>query len=333
MALMNGFLTDVGAASRSEWLAACRDCPETTFFQTPYWAELFSSCFPDRFRTATRRFRFQDDTVVIFPLTIKRHMSGLLRIAFSMPGSTFGGWLTPTPLLPGHESAILRYLQGYSNLIVRENPLNPIRETIVNGSFKDDYTQIIDLRDGYQAVWERTAFGHKKAVRRALRRGVQIREAVDLKEWEEYYEMYIASIDRWKKRNIYTGVSYDRRFFLKIRQLDPSLRKLWIATLADRCIAGVLCFYWNRHAVAWHGAGLSEYFSYYPNNLICDRAIAHADDAGFRWFDCNPSSGLSGVDAFKQSLGAKPLRSRILFRSSPIYTVCRMVRCRMNVKH
>jgi lipid II:glycine glycyltransferase (peptidoglycan interpeptide bridge formation enzyme) len=104
------------------------------------------------------------------------------------------------------------------------------------------------------------------------------------------------------------------------------LYRLWLVSLDDTIIAGILCFYWNRHAVAWHGAGLSGYFSYRPNNLLYNHAIMHAAENGYRWFDCNPSSDLSGVSTFKKLIGAQPLQSRVLVRRSQLFRILDLLR-------
>ncbi len=318
----------VGPASRAEWLSFCRSCPGATFFHTPFWAELFEQRYPGRFRAAPMLFRFHDNTNILLPMVIKRRLSGLVRIACSMPGNTFGGWISPTPLESVHEEAVMEHLNSYENYFLRENPYCPIKLPLANGVCRDDSTRTIGLTEGYDAVWMRATAGHRNAVRNAMRSGVDIREATDDGEWKAYFALYTASIDRWNKRRIFTGVRYDRSFFMRIRKTEPALRKLWLASVNGTFVAGILCFYWNRHAVVWHGAGLSEYFSYHPNNLLYDRAIAHAVESGYEWFDCNPSGGLPGVNNFKHYIGAKPMQSRLIVRRSPLIGCLDLVRRR-----
>jgi lipid II:glycine glycyltransferase (peptidoglycan interpeptide bridge formation enzyme) len=80
--------------------------------------------------------------------------------------------------------------------------------------------------------------------------------------------------------------------------------------------ASVICFYWNNHAVAWHGAAFEEFFDLRPNNLLYDHMIRSAFHQGYQWFDCNPAGGLAGVIAFKDNLGALRMQSRIVDQSS-----------------
>jgi len=316
-------------ASREQWVSFCKDCPGATFFHTPHWADLFVRCFPRRFTAAATILRFRDGTVALLPLVVKRHFLGLLRIFCSMPSGTYGGWLSRAPLQPRQEAAIMAQLDRCADLMLRENPYHPVGSAAAAYRFREDHTRAIDLAAGYDAAWMRSTAAHRNAVRNAQRSGVEISEAVAATEWETYRSIYHDSINRWKRRHIFTGAAYGRVFFREIGRMDPSLRKLWLASVKGKIVAGILCFYWNRHAVVWHGAGLSDYFGYHPNNYLYDRAIAHAAAAGYAWFDCNPSAGLSGVDKFKQYLGARTLRSRVLFRQSPLIRCIGMLRGRM----
>ncbi len=318
----------VSPASREVWLSYCRNCKVATFFHTPYWADLFVNNYRGRYKAAAVEFEFDNCVKVLLPMVIKRRLWGILRIASSMPGGTFGCWLSTSPLSVEYETEIFRYLNIYTNCVLRENPYSPLTSVPAGYRFYQDHTRAIDLSSGYEAVWKRSSAGHRNAVRNAISRGVRIKEAVDAGEWESYHSLYCSSIERWKKRGIFTGVKYDRKFFAAIGRLDPSLRKLWLASVNGKTIAGILCFYWNNHAVVWHGAGLSEYFGYHPNNYLYDRAMADAAETGYGWFDCNPSGGLKGVDNFKRYLGAQSFQSRIMVRQSPIAKIVGALRVR-----
>ncbi|MBN1308778.1 MAG: GNAT family N-acetyltransferase [Chitinispirillaceae bacterium] len=304
-------LESAAPASREQWLSFCERCPGATFFHTPLWAGLFERRFPRRFRAAPVLFRFRDGATALLPVVVGYRLGGLLRTVSSMPCGTYGGWLSAIPLRQGQEAAIMRHLERHDDLVLRENPFRPISLTKGKYRFHDDHTRAIDLAAGYDAAWRRASDGHRNAVRNARRSGVEICEAGDAGGWDAYLALYGASIERWRRRRIFTGVRHDRSLFREIERMDPSRRKLWIASVKGKAVAGILCFYWKEHVVVWHGAGLSEYFSYHPNNFLYDRAIAHAAAAGYAWFDCNPSGGLTGVDKFKQHLGAHILTSRV----------------------
>jgi hypothetical protein len=314
------------------WLEFCKKCHDATFFHTPHWANLFVDRYPWRFNKATYMLTFDDTTEVLVPLVKKRHLFGAVSVACSMPAATYGGPLSLGVLDREHGEATIRSLRRFPDLILRENPYQPMHYLADGASCIDDVTQTIDLTQGYDAIWKNAAYSHRKAVRNAIKNSIEIVEAQQHSEWEQYLSLYTASIDRWKERNIFSGVRYDQRFFLTIEKMEPSLRRLWLAKVHNTIIAGIICFYWNTHVVAWHGAALSDYFSMYPNNLLYDRVCHDALQKGYRWFDCNPCANLSGVYKFKQYLGAQPIKSRILIQRSSTTQFFDSLRKRFRIK-
>jgi CelD/BcsL family acetyltransferase involved in cellulose biosynthesis len=59
--------------------------------------------------------------------------------------------------------------------------------------------------------------------------------------------------------------------------------------------------------VYWHGAALQSAFELRPSTLLLAHVIEDACGRGCRWFDFNPSRGLTGVREFKRRFGAQPL--------------------------
>lgn len=312
-----------------EWLAICAKSASATFFHTPYWAGIFTERFPGRYRK--KAYSIECDAVgeVLVPMVTKRHLFGLVTVSCSMPGGTFGGPVFTSPLNSKHVAVVNDLLGEPENLILRENPYEPLLGSISGATVTDDPTQTVDCSGGYDAVWQCATAAHRNAVRNATKAGVEVSIAVKSDEWDAYSLLYEASICRWKKRSIFSGVSYDRSFFKLIEKLDPSHRRLFVAKAKGTVIAGILCFYWNSHAVVWHGAGSEEHFRLHPNNLLYDRALFHAVDNGFRWFDCNPSGNLSGVYKFKHYFGARPLSSRVFIKRSALTTSLDVVRKRI----
>lgn len=297
--------------SDSQWLSFCKNCSYTTFFQTPMWVRAFEQWSEGKIKADTRIIEFSDGKKVLFPLAVKK--IGWLRIGISMPASTYGGWITLEKLQPEQINSLLRYIRKkYKDLILVENPYDPLLSAISIEKARDIGTSSIDLSRGMESVIKNSKYYHRKNLKTAEKCGVTIQVAEDLSKWHEYYDVYNESIARWKDRKIFSGVKYDLRLFEILHQLDPSLRKLWIADLGGKVVAGILCFYWNKHVVAWNGAGLSKYFHCRPNNLLYQHAIEHACKNNYNWFDCNPSGGLEGVSSFKQGLGAKMLKTRII---------------------
>ncbi len=303
-------------AGLDEWENACRACDYATFFHTPGWVDLFVQANGGSMAPSPEVVTFSDGASAVLPMACRRYPGGMVRLYWSMPAHTFGGWLSSDTLTVEHAGLLAGCLQSRPDLVWRENPYDPILKCMELPCAREDFTQTIDLSEGFETAEKRFDYAHRKAVKKASAAGVSIAEAVHFEEWESYFKLYEASRARWKERKLSKGDGYPRSLFKTIYASAPSRRKLWLATVRGVPAAGILCFYWNRHAVAWHGAGGAEFFMHRPNNLLYEHAIRHAAKEGYRWFDCNPSAGLPGVIEFKKHLGTIPLRSRVVDKKS-----------------
>jgi hypothetical protein len=310
-------ITERRRARRDEWESVCRQCEYATWFHTPAWVDL---CAREYRRgsmvAAPELIRFSDGASALLPLACRHYLGGAVRLYWSMPAHTFGGWLSVDKLTVGHAMLLSGILRKLPDLVWRENPYDPVLASLSFDGAREDFTQAIDLTGGSSVVAGRFDYAHRKAARKAAASGVTVAEAVHFEEWESYFSLYDASRARWKERRIAKGDGYSHAFLGSLFEAAPEVRKLWLARVNGVVAAGILCFYWNRHAVAWHGAGGAEFFMYRPNNLLYEHAIRHAAEEGYRWFDCNPSASLRGVMEFKEHLGAIPLRSRIIEKKS-----------------
>lgn len=325
---MSSSMYTVRRGSDSEWLHCCKEVQEATFFHTPLWANIFCRWQPARYRTATRIIDYDDSSQVVLPLVMKRHLAGMVSVALSMPGGTFGGPLINGALSADQEAVVYKEMAHYSSYILRENPYQPFRHGVPRGKSHNDPTQAVDCSAGYEAVWKRATAAHRNATRNAIRAGVEITVAEHTRDWDAYTALYNASVKRWQDHGAFSGVYYDRTFFSCIESLSPEYRRLYLARIDNRVIAGILCFFWNRHCVVWHGAGTEGGFRYHPNNLLYDRALYYAVKDEYRWFDCNPSGSLRGVYKFKEYFGARPIDSRVVVKRSPCMSLMDALRKR-----
>jgi hypothetical protein len=214
------------------------------------------------------------------------------------------------------------------NVSWRENPYDPLlHEVDIPGSV-DEFTQIVDLTPSAENNQNAPTRAHAKALRKAVREGVTIHEAESLSHWKEHFRIYEESLVRWEKagtaKKRFRPYTWD--LFKIILDINPACRKLWYAEYKGAMAASVLCFYWNRHAVSWHGGAREEFFGVRPNNLLYQHMIDHARKNGFRWFDCNTPGGLQGVIEFKDNLGTQRIRSRFVDKVSKRKKLGQMIR-------
>jgi hypothetical protein len=306
-----------GPADRREWEEACAASPCSTFYHTPWFADIFIRAGRGHAAAAVK-VEFSDGVSAIVPLVRKTNLGGLLRIHFSMPAFCYGGWVSRQDLSEAHAQSLAAWLRRFPDLVWRENPFDPLLAGIDLGQADDDFTQVVDLAGGFAAAGARFDHAHRKAVKKARAAGVTVAEASSSGQWENYFSLYQRSRDRWKGRGLLRSRGYDAALIDAVRECPPEYRKLWIAEVKGRPAAAIICFYWKRHAAAWLGAGAAEFFDCRPNNLLYEEAIRHAAEAQFSWFDCNPSAGLAGVAEFKAHLGAKKLRARIVNKRSTL---------------
>lgn len=315
-------------ATREEWMHVCRACDYATFFHTPYWAEIFTGTKRGRMVSAPERVEFNDGTVAIIPLVYTNYWGNRMRLYWSMPAHTFGGWISSMPLAGDHIRALIARLHAIPNLVWRENPYDPLLKDIELSHCREDFTQVIDLRSGFDAAKARSDYSHRRAVQRALEKGVSVCEAGDFELWRNYFSLYKASRERWKENDLLRNRrGYTIELFKAIFECPSEHRKLWLAQVDGKPIAGILCFYWNRHVVSWHGAGTGELFNKYrPNDLLYDHASRHAAENGYHWFDCNPSGGFKGVADFKEHIGARKMRARLVNQRSMVLRTAEFLR-------
>jgi hypothetical protein len=306
------------SASQELWTEVASACQYATFFHTPEWADIFFKYSAGRIRPCPRIVTFEDNRSAIIPLSCKQYLHGTFNCHLSSPAGTFGGWISRDNLTPLHTRALVDYMLKRDNVAWRENPYDPFLNTITLPGATEEFTQVIDLTQDASAVHNAASRAHAKALRKARREGVVIREADGISDWERHFKAYELSLVRWEKAGTRKKrlKPYTWDLFKIIFEKKPMYRKLWCACYKGSIAASVLCFYWNNHAVAWHGAALEEFFSVRPNNLLYQHMIDHAREMGYRWFDCNTPGGLKGVIEFKDNLGTLRLKSRFLNKVS-----------------
>ncbi|HSR30915.1 MAG TPA: GNAT family N-acetyltransferase, partial [Anaerolineae bacterium] len=100
--------------------------------------------------------------------------------------------------------------------------------------------------------------------------------------------------------------------------------RLWLARFERRVIAGVICFYHNRHAAWWHSASDQLGRSLHANHVLQYHIIRDACERGYHFYDLLPSGGLENVVQFKN--GFSPQRKTIRMYMSPPMLAARAVR-------
>jgi hypothetical protein len=313
-------IQSVAPATRDKWLSTAEACPYATYFHTPYWYELI---VPGQKHIALEVI-FSDGASAVIPIAEIKRAYGLLTDSFSSPGGTYGGWVSESALNEKHVDALFGVLTSRKNLTFRVNPFDPSSRYIggIGGCIADDndFTRTLDLTLGEAELYRRTSRCHNRGLRRAAGEGVTVERAASWEDWERYYGLYEGSLARWRAGgpDLKTRTVYPLDFFRRLYGNMSGHEALWLARRGGEPVAGLLCFYWGRHSVSWHGAASAESFDVRPNNILYWEAIIDALRGGYAVFDFNPSGGYGGVESFKDRFGAQRVPAPVLSSRTPL---------------
>jgi hypothetical protein len=340
-------IAKVEPTSADEWNRVWGACDYSTFFHAPEWIEIWHRFKRGQVVAAPRTVIFEDQKRAVLPVATNRRGMGLLTTLTSAMEGTFGGWISTDELGLPHALALAAYLLKDSggNVSWRLSPYCPfaaeIREYVKahSGSVEmagtkkdkviscmrnwqlplliDDNTHAINLSPGFSALFGSQSSSVRKA-KKARKAGVEVKLAETEAEWREYYQVYLSSVERWGE-----VIPYPWELFAEMFGMRSAKINLWLATLDSRIVSGALCFSSRKHVVYWHGSSLEQYFELRPVNLLMLEIIKHTAEQGCTWYDFNPSGSLTGVMAFKESFGAKPLPCPLIYVDTHIKRAAR----------
>lgn|GEM_PF-1594273 len=340
-------------ATLEEWWKSYRLARTASYSQSPAWSELWCGYAGNRFTPSPLKAVFPSGKAVLVPLTVQKLRAGLGTVWHGSPAGTYGGWLCgeDKDLSPDEITLLIRALFRYcGSLTLRSFPelpgsgsvpggsknvpdassepgppsTRPILQTAIddlNGvTMTDDRTWLLDCAGGYGDIeekWGRERPALVRNISKAKRNGVTIRLAETRRDVSDYHRLYLRSVERWDPPPVHT---YPESFFAELALSGGAdrehARELWFAEHEGKVIAGALILKGRNHSAYWHGAMDPESAKLRPVNLLIASIVASMCDEGIRWFDFNPSMGLSGVEKFKSSFGAVPAACPLLQRTS-----------------
>lgn len=312
----------ISKIEEKEWMKFAENSEYSTFFHTPLWYDIFYQTEKE-FKIATLKFSFENGAQAIFPLLKKIVSKKFLNDYFflSGPAGVYGGWISDKKLEESQAREIIDWMgKNIDNFICRLNPFDKEQEYFSHPylKFKRDFTQFLDLSIGFEKIFDNFSKGHKYNIKKANGNKLEIRIANSQNDYKEYYKVYQDSILRWGSN---ATNKYSEDLFEKIRLIDDKYKKLWLAVKGEDIISGALVFYFNKHAVWWHGATLKEYFKFYPNDLLQFRIIKDACSKNYKIYDFNPSGSHKGVIDFKSGFGAIKKNSNVIVRNNYKYNI------------
>ena len=286
------------------WEEIIKNCEHATFFHSPIWTKVLEKTYP-HYSNATVSFTFNTGNRAIFPLVAEHSKGILLKKAKhkSMALGVYGGMLAERRLTPEEAGRIFEYLTSIDikDLKVVENPLENY-DFPENFVAKSLFTHIVFLNADFEQLRKRFSRGQKSNIKQAEKKGITVRLANSLEDYEQYYSIYQETIKRWGES---VGTIYPWRLFLNLFETRSHDIKLWLAEKQRKIVAGVLTLYCHYTILYWHGCSLKEYFDHYPNNLLHMEIIKDGCARGYKSYDLSPSGGHQGVVKFKESFSAR----------------------------
>ena len=171
------------------------------------------------------------------------------------------------------------------------------------GLQRDEPVLISEMElDDEAAVLARLKEDHRKAVGKAERRGVTVREAESLADYRAFYEVYLRVF------HDFGTPPYGAGYFPALwRRLHPSgASRLLLAEVGGRCVGGLLLFCWGRNLVSKFAACLPEAVPLRAYVALYWRAIQLGLRLGYRRLSWGASSrGQKGLIEFKERWGAR----------------------------
>jgi FemAB-related protein (PEP-CTERM system-associated) len=159
----------------------------------------------------------------------------------------------------------------------------------------------IDL-DGEEQVWSRIGRGHRESIRKAEKRGVTVREATNLDDFLQFYQVYLRSFRAFGTPPY--GANYFSGLWNHLHATGAT--RLVLAFIDNRCVGGLLLFCWGTNLISKFSICLPEAVSSRTYAALQWQSIQIGLEYGYRKLNLGSSSHQQqGIVKFKERWGAR----------------------------
>ncbi len=296
-------------ATDEEWDHMVDSAGSSLYFQTREWFDIWSEYAG--FENDTKLIEFENGKKVLLPLAHIRLLKGLITCHFLAPKG-MGGFVTDDELDLAEKEALFKILKNMRMLYCAVNPYDKLTNEF-EGFNTEDFTQFLDLSEGFERIFKKWTWGHYSRARKGIREGITAEPAMTEDDWRSHFGLYLDNLARWGDRT--TNVYGWDLFEIMYRKKSPKI-KLWLAKYQGEIIAGALCFYHNRHVAYWHSATSQRFYKKLNATHVLEYTIIKdACEKAFLIYDFLPSSGIKGVIGFKN--GFSPQKKLVNIYMSP----------------
>jgi hypothetical protein len=134
----------------------------------------------------------------------------------------------------------------------------------VISDFKGDYSVLIDLKKDLETLWKDMKRFARRNVKKAVEKGIEIKEVETLDDLHEVYKIYLET----STRRGFDSLPY--RFFEALwTQLEPKgLVKFFIASWKKKSVAAILNTFYRGQSIPHVACSLNRFWSLHPNHVL-----------------------------------------------------------------
>ncbi len=292
--------------SYSIWYEMLNRMESYSFFQTPHWAEILCSYNPDLVPWH-RWFAFSDGFECVLPMIAVRKIGWISKLD-SMPWSTYGGLIGLKKPHYEHFLSAAKYCLSLKKpvLDVTLNPAEVVDIQKADGQNRiiQHETQILKLDRPFEEIWE-TCFhkNNRRDIRQTQNKNVTVCWSNKKDALESMKRLYQLSCEKWE------GVStIPLLFFDKLIGLPENEVRFWLADFENKAIAGAVVFYGKNEVQYFAAARDPRVSKLNASKFLLSEIIKDACQREYSLFNFGASSGLKGVERFKEIFGAQKWR-------------------------
>ncbi|WP_313811092.1 GNAT family N-acetyltransferase [Glutamicibacter sp.] len=313
----------VSPAPRTRWRGLHAADPLALPEQSPDWVDALVA--GGKYLDASRQYSFPDGRQFVMPLVKRRGLLGLGgRLQSFPPGWGMGGILGEQELDAAAAREILDDLRGIKaqQIAIRPNPLSwnawakalETRRTHRGTIFIPRHAHVADIGCGMDELWGKFSKSARRAVRTAQRAQIQIKTGFGGQLLDEYYELFLLSVERWAAQQneplaLARSRAKNRDPIEKLQAMGAHLGDDFVVSLATidgRAVAGSILLLgastahetrsaMDREAVGNTGAG--ELLQFHTLRLACQH--------GCQSFHMGESGQSNRLALFKEKFAAK----------------------------
>jgi len=307
----------ISPAPRAEWHDVLGSDPGATALQTPeYFGAVLKAT---KGHDASRLYRLADGRRLVLP-SVRGRLPGV-KLEAAYPGGYGHGSLLATNGLRGEDvRTVVESLRGAA-LSIRIGGGHHTAEQWAAGRMPgvvavSRRVEVIDTSKGFEQL--RTQGFNKdvqRSMRKAMRSGVEVECDTTGRLVPEFYQIYLAWVDRWVPRS---GLPPALARYSALRQEPMQKFQIVTAAMGDMCrvfvarrdgraVASSITFICGQHGIGWRSYSIKELARpVAANTYVQVAAIEDACAAGVTSFDAGQSGGVVDLQHFKHSMGASP---------------------------